>query len=169
MGGTIGYTADQMRDFGKDTHLLRTVQGLFADVRKIPRETGRITDGLLENAMKPSEVIARGYALTDVFAGRMYEPPKGLKWGVKELEDAATPEAALRKIATKVEGDLAALPEPVQRLLVRLWVAFQRASLWLWSAGLAPANRNGDATTTLPPEGVPPDLFRDLLARAREN
>ena len=70
-GGKIGYSADEMRAFGKDTHLLRTVEGLFRDVRKIPRETGRITDQLLENVKKPSEVIARGYALTDVFAGRI--------------------------------------------------------------------------------------------------
>ena len=29
-GGAIGYTADQMRDFGKDTHLLGRCRGCFA-------------------------------------------------------------------------------------------------------------------------------------------
>lgn len=166
-GGRIGYTADEMRAFGKDTHLLRTVEGLFRDVRRIPRETGRITDQLLESVAKPSEVVARGYALTDVFAGRMYEPTKDLTWGLKELEECATPLAALQKIATKVEGDLTQLPEPVQRLVVRLYVACERAWRWLWIAGLPVEKRQGDAHGQWPPAGFSPEDLAQALRAAR--
>lgn len=140
-GGRIGYTPDELRAFRNDAFLLRGVQALFADVRRIPRESGRITDGLLDNAGKLSEVLARGYALTDVSSGRMLELPKDLRWGRKDLEDAATPVEALGRLAAQVEGDLNALPEPVQRLLVRLIVGCDAAVPWLWLAGVPPEKR----------------------------
>lgn len=130
--GRLGYTPDELRAFRSDTHLLRNVQALFADVRRIPRETGRITDGLLENAAKLSEVVMRGYALADVSAGRMYEPPKDLRWGLDDLQAATTPAEALRLLADgAVEGDLDAVPVAAQRLLAKTWAALRAVEPWL--------------------------------------
>jgi hypothetical protein len=122
-GRALGYTADEMRAFGKDAHLLRNVQALFADARKIPRETGRITTQLLENAAKLPEVIARGYALTDVSAGRMYAVPKEPAWWLKdELGDAKDADAILKEVATKIDGDLDAVAPAVRAFAAEVWV-----------------------------------------------
>lgn len=128
-GRAIGYTADEMRAFGKDAHLLRNVRALFADVRKIPRESGRITTGLLENAAVLAEVVTRGFALTDVSAGRMYGLPKEPVWWVKEeLGDAVGPDAILRKVATKIDGDLDAVAPAVREFAAAVWVGAATAA-----------------------------------------
>jgi hypothetical protein len=138
-GGTIGYTADEMRAYGKDAHLLRNVQALFADVRKIPRETGRITSQLLEHAAKPSEVLARGYALCDVHAGRMYEPPKEGRWGMAAIDAIEAPETALRHFVKDPPAGLERYPPALLRLLVRVLVGQELAARWValarYSAG----------------------------------
>ncbi len=129
-GRAIGYTADELKAFGKDAHLLRGVQALFADVRKIPRESGRITSGLLENAAKPSEVLARAYGLCDVSAGRMYEPPKDKRWGYEPIESLEAPAEALRKFLIGPPSGLEAYPPAVLRLMVRVCVGIARADRW---------------------------------------
>ena len=71
----IGYTRDEMAIYGRDRHLLRPVANLFRDARRIPRETGRWTSGLLANAADPAQVVYRGFLMLDVAAGRRLKPP----------------------------------------------------------------------------------------------
>jgi hypothetical protein len=130
-GRAIGYTADELKAFGKDAHLLRGVQALFANVRKIPRESGRITSGLLENAAKPSEVIARAYGLCDVSAGRMYEPPKNKRWGLPKIDAIEAPAEALQQFLKDPPSGLDAYPPAVLRLVTRLCVGSELAMAWL--------------------------------------
>jgi hypothetical protein len=86
---TLGYMQDEMDHYGRGQHRLATIDLLFRDVAALPRETGRITDGLLRaaagaGASDPAwsargeavpgapEVVRLLYALTDVSAGRGY-------------------------------------------------------------------------------------------------
>lgn len=180
-GGRLGYTPDELRPFGKDAHLLRNVQALFADVRTIPRESGRISTGFLDNAAKPSEVLARAWAQCDVSAGRMYAAPKaaeGKAWGLPEIDALAQPGEALAALLVEADPQVAALPPAVQRLLVRVlvgqslaepWVALARRELgtpWPREAAAAHArlmapwtDEANDQTATLEPVGL------DLVGR----
>ncbi len=166
-GGALGYGAEELRAFGRDAHLLRSVQAAFADVRRLPRETGRLTDGLLENAAKPSEVLARGWTLTDVWAGRMYAPPEGLRWGLEELETATTPREALERLSGgPARGDLAAVPVAAQRLLLRLWVGLVLARPWV-KQSRPPANLFTVTPETLEPDAPSADPIDLSLAQHR--
>lgn len=69
-GGAIGYSADQMYGYNPDPLVLRTVWGLFRDVRAVPRYSGQTTTALLDNAHDAASVIRIGYSLTDISAGR---------------------------------------------------------------------------------------------------
>jgi hypothetical protein len=133
-GRALGYTADEMKAFGKDAHLLRNVQALFADARKIPRETGRITTQLLENAANLAEIVQRGHVLCDVNAGRMYAPPKDSRWGLKVIDAHEHPVDALAALLDAPPAEVRTLPPPVARLLVRLLVGQGACHGWVDSA-----------------------------------
>jgi hypothetical protein len=153
----LGYTGDEMRNYGGREHLLRSVENLFRDARAVPRETGRITDDLLKLAAegKVDEVVQRCWSLTDVPAGRMVKAPEGDDWGLEGIAKGAT----CTDVATHLArhplsefGDVAsspdeppppeflALPEPVQRFALRLAIGWHRAYPWL-RAGRVAAER----------------------------
>jgi hypothetical protein len=145
----LGYTGDEMRFYGGRDFLLRTVDNLFRDARRIPRDTGRITDAMLKAAGegKVDEVVQTCWALTDLPAGRMLKAPEGDDWGLEGIAKGATC-AEVAKHLTEItfttgnsEGwqsvtwptldpRLLSLPEPVQRFALRLEIAARRAHPW---------------------------------------
>lgn len=150
-GGTLGYTSDEMRNYGGRAYLLRTVENLFRDARSIPRETGRIAEDLLANSGKPHELVRIAWGLTDVSAGRMlpaqtevWEMPAGV---TARVNDASTPaevfqalsgpgfkfrESVSRRIReTMTASEFGRLPVPLQRFLMRVHLARVNAGRWV--------------------------------------
>lgn len=148
---TLGYSGDEMEQFGRDLCLMRSVSGLFRDVRAIPRTTGVRAEGFLADAAKTAGTVERAFLLTDVSAGRMLPLPDSSGWGAAWLPDGTAPGPALDAIlryseadpvsgvahGTIREADRAAwlrLPESVQRLVVRTFIGAAEAAPWLRAA-----------------------------------
>ncbi len=156
----LGFTGDEMRNYGGREHLLRTVENLFRDVRAIQRDTGRITDDLLQLAAegKIDEVLQRCWALTDLPSGRMYEAPKGDDWGVPDVPKGASCAEAMKALVPRSSSlydperntttvttpdahtRFLELPEPVRRFVLRLIVAHRVAEKWLANEGPSAAH-----------------------------
>lgn len=153
-GGVLGYTGDEMRNYGRDAHVNRVVQNLFRDVRAVPRFSGKVTDDLLA-AVKdpatadPSEIVRMAWTLSDVAAGRNLDRPKGTSWGVLWLSDGVKPVDALGKVVARMgegagggtiplgepaEKAWKALPVEVQRFVVRFLVGAAEAAPWIRGA-----------------------------------
>lgn len=65
-GGTeLGFTSEEMAHFGGNEFLLRTVEGLFADVTEVPRLSGEIGDTFLENCLEPAEIATYCYSMVE--------------------------------------------------------------------------------------------------------
>ena len=148
-GGPLGFSAEVMENYGRDTHMLRPIALLFRDVRAIPRFSVKVSDDLLAAAQDPAEVVRIAYALTDAVAARMFARPKGAEWGVAWLPATVAPGEALGRVfvrmgeltgqpAPVLEGEprrsWLALPEPLQRLVVRVLVGSVEAAPWLTAA-----------------------------------
>ena len=158
--GPIGYTRDQMANYGRNAHLLESTLSLFADARTVTRETGRVSDELSTGARRSrfGDVSRSAYALLDIAAARAVRAPEPGTWGVPYIERGASPTQALEALALHV-GDptvsepatvlddetrplWAALPVPVQRLVVRMLIADAESRRWIRSS-------------------IDPDLIRD--------
>ncbi|NUN48144.1 MAG: hypothetical protein HUU15_04855 [Candidatus Brocadiae bacterium] len=137
----LGYTGDEMRNYGGREHLLRSVENLFRDLRTVPRTTGRIADELIRvgQAGSPGEVLQWCWGLTDVSSGRMLEAPKAGEWGLPGIAPDAPREDVLRLLLEVIgPGDQAGairefggFPDGVQRFLLRLAIARRLALPWL--------------------------------------
>ncbi len=161
----IGYSADEMRNYGRDAHLMRTVETLFRDARTIPRFAGRVTDEMLATAATPSlaELVRQSYVLTDIAAARMFPAPSRESWNLEGVEAGASPRAALaRALALAAPEDrpraglpaaeraaLASLPEPAARFVARIIAGAIAAQPWLAlgreSAAIRPSTDRPDA------------------------
>lgn len=146
----VGYTAEEMAQFGRDALVLRTVSNLFRDVRAIQRWSGKMAEDLIANAGNPAELVQRAFAFTDVSAGRMLSMPDSASWGVDwippEASPAAVPSAAFDallahehrgskgQISESERRAWAKLPEPAQRLAVRVLIGAYEASPWIAAA-----------------------------------
>ncbi|MBD3162414.1 MAG: hypothetical protein GF346_08715, partial [Candidatus Eisenbacteria bacterium] len=109
----IGYTETEMRAYGRDLFLLPTVLRSFEDVRSLARDSGRITDELLEDSGADlAETARRAFLLLDVSAGRRTMP--------------AQPESLL-----ELPDDL---PAPIRRLAGRLYAGAEAVSPWVRAA-----------------------------------
>lgn len=150
--GPLGYTFEQMRNYGRDRAQMRTVETLFRDARGVPRFAGRVTDDLLAAAdpAKPqvAEMVRQSFVLTDVASARMYPGPAADSWGVPWIPPdapssialelawrrAAPSKAPAREGAGAQDAELGALlslPEPVQRFVARVLVGADAALPWL--------------------------------------
>jgi hypothetical protein len=147
----LGYTADEMGQFGRDLCLMRTVGNLFRDVRAIPRSSGVRAEGFLTDASKAAAIVERGYLLTDVSAARMLPLPDSSAWGATWLTEGTPPAEALEAmvryhgpdapaggapgvLADAQRAAWARLPASVQRLVVRLFIGAAEAAPWLQAA-----------------------------------
>jgi hypothetical protein len=168
-GEGLGYTADEMAQYGRDRYILRTVANLFRDVRAIPRSSGARAEGFITDAGRMAAMAERAYLLTDISAGRMLPLPDSSAWGADWLLAGTPPSAALAAIAGfEAPGaavDPAAreawlgLPEPVQRLVVRLFVGAADAAPWLRLAYADPV------FDTLSTEAGRPASFEEVYER----
>ncbi len=146
----LGFTSDEMRNYGGRDRLLRSVENLFRDVRTIPRTTGRIADELLAAAAagSPGDISMICWGLTDIPAGRMYAPPTGEAWGLAEIPNGTATADGLRillglEIAAEGEhaetvAEFEKLPPQVQRFLLRLAIARRVVLPWLSQSIPAP-------------------------------
>ncbi|MCG3133173.1 MAG: hypothetical protein HMLKMBBP_00284 [Planctomycetes bacterium] len=152
-GRAVGFTFEEMKWYGGREHLLRPIENLFRDARVLPRETGRITDGLIAAAQKGrlDEVAQTCFALTDLPAGRMYAAPKGPAWGWPGISDGATLEEADRALGTGLFLGPQPRALPLVRFILRLEIAHRVAEPWL-RAG------REDALRILKQHGVEPSL-----------
>lgn len=150
--GPIGYTRDQMANYGRDAYLLDSTLNLFADSRAVTRETGRISDELLRaaRASRIGNAMQVGYALLDAPAARGVMAPDSESWGVSYIQRGASPTEALEAFAERfadptltepapVLDDEARplwseLPLPVQRLVVRMLIADAESRRWIRAA-----------------------------------
>lgn len=155
----LGYTGDEMRNYGGRDYLLRSIENLFRDARTIPRTTGRISDELLTAAKAGgiADLSQWCWGLTDIPAGRMYTGPSGDDWGDPALAKGLAPSDALPLLlalepSALPEAERAAIvarfqpwPVPLQRFLLRLLIARRVALPWLRQSIVMPADDpNGD-------------------------
>ena len=148
---TLGYTAEEMQQFGRDHCLLRSASSLYRDVRAIPRTSGLRAEGFLTDAARTAAVVERAFLLTDVSAARMLPLPDSSGWGAAWLPDGTPPAATLDAILRYTEPDPTSgaargrirdvdqtawrrLPEPVQRLVARIFIGAAEAAPWLCTA-----------------------------------
>lgn len=169
-GVTLGFTAEQMANYGRDVFVTRPVATLFRDVRAIPRYSGKVSDTILEAAKDPSELVRIAFGLSDAVSGRMLERPKGAEWGVSWLAATVSPAEALPKVLERIAtvygagspvraleaGEARAwrsLPEAVQRFVVRILVGCAEGAAWIRAAfddhflAEATGSKGGDDTS----------------------
>lgn len=150
--GPIGYSRDQMANYGRDAHLLESTIRLFGDARAITRETGRVSDRILTGArrFRLGDLTQEAYALLDVAAARGVRAPEPGSWGVAYIQRDASPTEALEAIGARFADPTltetppilddqtrplwSELPLPVQRLVVRMLIADAEARRWIRSA-----------------------------------
>lgn len=162
-GRPLGYTQEQMANYGRDLYVLRPVLRQFEDVRGTLRYSGMATDTLLNNAIYEDEFIRHAFSLfLDEGVGRRiripgldasgtsgelpdtYDPAQETGgWCAPWLEDLGTTEAlrmALSRLnAQGVPDTIFGLAEPEQRLITRLLVATIEAAPWVDNALDAPS------------------------------
>jgi hypothetical protein len=138
----LGFTSDEMKNYGGRDYLLRSVENLFRDVRTVSRTTGRLADELAAAATagSPADLLQWCWGLTDVPSGRMYAAPTGEEWGEPGVEKGASPLRAFRALGGVDMDRFAALPVPLQRFIVRLSVARGASLPWLKQSIEAPAD-----------------------------
>jgi len=153
-GRPLGYTPEQMANYGRDRHALRR----FAGVRDTLRFSGRATDLLLDSATHEDELIRHAFAqFLDEGVGRRIPLPgldeRGTSgeipdafdpagesggWTVDWLEGLTTPQALRRTLevvkARGVPESLYDLPEPEQRLVTRLLVTIHQPTAYTANA-----------------------------------
>ena len=150
----LGFTSDEMKNYGGRDYLLRSVENLFRDARTISRTTGRIADELIAvaKAGSPGDVSQWSWGLTDIPAGRMFPAPTGEEWGIGEIAKGRAAADALtillsleagasgEKDNATIAAEFAKLPPPIQRFLLRLAIARRVALPWLRQSIPAPAD-----------------------------
>lgn len=161
--GALGYAAEEMALYGRDRYRLRTVSNCFRDARAMLRYSGERSDGLLQSARQPSQAVVQAFGLTDVSAGRMLPLPDSVSWGAPWLPDSLSPGAALdgivkhgggrRSVPPGMTARWRSLPEPVQRLAVRVFVGSVEAAGWIERAYDRPflRDRFGSQAREFPP------------------
>ncbi|MBS1914057.1 MAG: hypothetical protein JST22_18870 [Bacteroidetes bacterium] len=157
-GGPLGFTADQVLSYNPDPYVLRTVWSLYRNARAVPRFTGQVSQGLLENAGAIDGVVQRGFSLTDISAGRMMpllaDSIENLRWyGAVRIDrpeafdslvayyDTTQNHVPVRAVPDTVgmpdpsiRARWAALPTHARLLIARLLVAIDEAGVWLAGA-----------------------------------
>ena len=176
----LGFGTEQMANYGRDEFITRPIATMFRDVRAIPRTSGKLSDTILEAAQDPSELVRIAFGLTDAVAGRMLERPKGAAWGVDWMATTVSPAEALplvlARMAEAVGGDTKApelsaddarawraLPEPIQRLIIRILVGATEGAPWIRSA--FDAGFLADATGTRGGDDLTPVRLLALASR----
>lgn len=145
-GPTLGFSLEQMASYGRDARITRPIAMQFRDVRAVPRTAGKLSDDLLGAVDDVGELVRMVHGLSDAVAGRNFPRPKGAEWGPAWLPATTTPADALETVLARL-GTLAggrdvprsdeartawrALPEAVQRLVVRVLVGTAEALPWL--------------------------------------
>ncbi len=192
----VGYSRQQMGQYGRDGFVLESTLNLFADARAVTRETGRISDELLAAArsLRLGDLMHNGYALLDAPAGRGVRAPGSDTWGVDWIQPGSTPTEALEALGRHFADPRAELiddapvrildddtlvrwgelPLPVQRLVVRMLIADAEARPWI-RASVAPQLIREVAVESLRLQGVDGRAlasrsygFTDALAGAQE-
>lgn len=173
----VGYTPVEMGPYGGNAHLLPGVMDLFRDPRDTVRNVGKLTDDLAAAGPRADEQLRLLYKLLGSGGGRRVplpgldadgssgEVPPELRgqtagqppvWGLPGLADGLPTDEALALLltgkATRARAaDLerfAALPEPVQRLAVRLTVASLQVGPWVRAAFASSPARDLSVTET---------------------
>lgn len=140
-GGPIGYSSDEMRFYGGREHLLRSVENLFRDARRVPRETGRITDRMIAAGLRGEidRLLQQCWGLLDLPAGRRFPRVPTDGWGVEWVSDHARPALVFQALALEsgiaieppVLSAVDALPADVQRLVARISIGAYLAQRWM--------------------------------------
>jgi len=138
-GRPLGFTSDEMANYGRDPLILRPVKNLFRDVRGIHRFSGKTAEDLVAAAADPADMVTRAFALTDVSAGRMLSMPDSASWGADWLPMDATPAKALDAVLvgqmSKADRQTwEKLPESTQRLVIRVIIGAKEAAPWIKEA-----------------------------------
>lgn len=181
----VGYSAAEMAPYGGQAAILPGVVELFRDPRDSVRTLGKLSDDLVLAQTRPDEQLRLLYKLLGASAGRRVPLP-GLDedggsgeippavpgasagqppiWGLAGLEDGLPPSEAMARLWTGKRSKartttlerFASLPEPVQRLAVRLAVASHQVGPWVQAA-----------FATSPARGLPTDEAYTLLSAIR--
>ncbi len=138
-GRPLGYTYGEMLGFPNFPFRLRTVENLFRDVLSVPEYSGLITDNLLANRGDLALLTNLCWNQLDARAGRDWAVPGAGSWALAGLADTLSPIEALRtisggRLSPEQEASLLKAGEPVQRLVVRCYVAAANAQPFLASA-----------------------------------
>ncbi len=138
-GRPLGYGAEEMAEYGRSTFLLPTVLRLFRDARNIPREAGRVTDELLEDAKKTAahgygweegglgETTRRCYALLGESAGRRTMLASPADSGTSPMEEPFS-------VDDSVRDRWHSLPDEIRDLVCRLYRGAEEVRPWLLAA-----------------------------------
>ncbi len=163
--GTLGFTADQMTGYNPDPYVLRSVWGLYRNVRNVPRFTGQASQGLLDNAAAIDGVVQRAFALTDISAARMLplvsDSVENLRWyGAARIDRPESFDSLLAYrdgtrraggpipppstgttggAAAKARAVWQSLPAHVKLLVARMVVGIAEGRAWLEGAYADPA------------------------------
>ncbi|MCU0725315.1 MAG: hypothetical protein MUE73_05940, partial [Planctomycetes bacterium] len=140
-GRALGYTAEEMANYGRAPHCLLPVESLFRDVRLVPRFTGRAGDGLIARLDDPAGAVWYAYRLLGVSAARGVNAPAPGTFGVDWIPEGADAHAALDALLARTPpgepiGILAgeertrwaALPDPLKRLALHALIGAMEAA-----------------------------------------
>ena len=149
-GGPLGFSAEVMANYGRDTHMLRPVALLFRDVRAIPRFSGKVVRRPARRGAGPRRGGPHRLRPDRRGGGADVRAAEGRRVG-RRLDAGHRgagrgPLARLRAHGASCTGQPApvlegesrrswlALPEPLQRLVVRVLVGSVEAAPWLTAA-----------------------------------
>lgn len=135
----FGFSEDEMRGYGPDEFVLRSVWSLFRNGRTVPRFSGALSKNMLDNHKDAASLLRTAYGVTDVSAARMLPMAPAESWGVAGFPDSLPAAAVWERLMEQYHGiaSVAAFgqyPPHLQKLLVRLLLGIRESEPWISAA-----------------------------------
>ncbi|MCC7439128.1 MAG: hypothetical protein IT211_11600 [Armatimonadetes bacterium] len=135
----FGFSEDEMRGYGPDEFVLRSVWSLFRNGRSVPRFSGTLSKNMIDNHKDAASLLRTGYGVTDISAARMLPMAPAESWGVAQFPDSLSAVAVWEQL---LEQDGVARPTPtflhypphLQKLIVRLLLGIRESQPWINAA-----------------------------------
>ncbi len=135
----FGFTEDEMRGYGPDEFVLRSVWALFRNGRSVPRFSGTLSKNMIENHKDAASLLRTAYGVTDISAARMLPMAPAESWGDAEFPDSLSAVAVWRKLleqdgVVSITPMFFQYPPHLQKLIVRLLLGIRQSQPWIDAA-----------------------------------
>lgn len=132
----FGFTDDEMRGYGPDEFVLRSVWAQFRQARMVPRYSGTVTKNLLDNSEDPAALLRTAYGCTDIAAGRMLAMPPISSWGYEGIGDSLSADEVLSRLFLDLHcanefRSVFSYPTHYKKLIARILIGIRETRPWI--------------------------------------